>query len=202
VRTERLQALSDGIFAIALTLLVLELPVPKASGRLAHDLLHQWPFYAAYAVSFVTVAIVWMNHHALIDGVARADRTFMELNLLLLLFVALVPWPTGLLAEYLREGDQSSAAAVTYGVVMMLMAASFTAIWLRLARAEHLAHPELRPRIPLAIRRSLVGPTVYGLGTLVALASAPVAFALFAFVAVFFAISGRTAELRRARAAG
>lgn len=65
MRTERLQTLADGIFAIALTLLVLELPVPKESRHLAHDLLRQWPFYAAYVVSFVTVAIVWINHHTL-----------------------------------------------------------------------------------------------------------------------------------------
>lgn len=119
----------------------------------------------------------------------------MELTLVLLLFVALVPWPTGLLAEYLRDGDQSSAAAVTYGTVMFLMSASFTAIWLWLARSADLAHPELRPRIPVAIRRSLVGPAVYGAGTLIAVLSAPAAFALFAIVAVFFAASGRSARV-------
>jgi uncharacterized membrane protein len=195
VRTERLQTLADGIFAIALTLLVLSLPVPKDSHRLGHDLLEQWPFYAAYVVSFVTVAIVWINHHALMDGVARADRTLMELTLLLMLFVALVPWPTGLLAAYLRDGSQSSAAAVTYGIVMMLMAASFTAIWLWLARAEDLAHSELRVRIPVAIRRSAVGPIVYAVGALLALLSAPASFALYAAAAGFFALSGRTARL-------
>ncbi len=195
MRTERIQALADGIFAIALTLLVLELPVPEESEDLAHDLVHQWPFYAAYVVSFVTVAIVWINHHALLDGVLRVDRTLLELNLLLLLFVALVPWPTGLLAEYLRDSHQSSAAAVTYGLVMTLMAASFTLIWVRLARAADLAHPDLRARIPGAVRRSLVGPAVYLAGTLVALASAHLAFALFAAVALYFAVSGRTARV-------
>jgi uncharacterized membrane protein len=197
VRTERLQALADGIFAIALTLLVLELPVPEQSHRLGHDLLRQWPSYAAYAVSFVTVGIVWMNHHTLLDGVARADRTLLELNLVLLAFVALVPWPTGLLAQYLRAGDQASAAAVTYGLVMTLMAGSFTAIWLWLARADGLLHPVLRPRVAAAIRRSLVGPAVYALGTLIAFLSAPAAFALFAIVAIWFALSGRGAGRRR-----
>lgn len=88
------------------------------------------------------------------DAVTRVDRTLVELNLLPLLFVALVPWPTGLLAEHLREGEGSPVAAVTYGVVMMLMAGSFTAIWLHLARAGDLTHPELRPGIGVAIRRS------------------------------------------------
>ena len=194
MRTDRLQTLADGIFAIAATLLVLSLPVPKSSSRLAHDLLAQWPFYAAYAVSFVTIGIVWINHHALMDGVVKADRTLVELNLLLLLFVALVPWPTGLLAAYLRRGSQSTVAAVTYGLVMMLMAASFTAIWLWLARVEDLTHPQLRSRIPLAIRRSSVSPGIYLAGTLIALASAPVSFAVYAGAAAFFALSGRTAR--------
>lgn len=197
MKTERLQTLADGIFAIALTLLVLSLPIPKGSRDLAHDLLKQWPFYAAYFISFLTISIVWINHHALMDGVVKTDRTLMELTLLLLLFVALVPWPTGLIAEYLRNADQSSAAAVTYGVVMTLMASSFTAMWLRLARAEHLAHPTLRSRIPMAMRRSLVGPGVYLTGTLVALASASAAFALFAFAALFFALSGRSARTQK-----
>ncbi len=200
--TERLQTLADGIFAIALTLLVLSLPIPKRSTDLAHDLLEQWPFYAAYLISFVTISIVWINHHALMDGVVKTDRTLMELTLLLLLFVALVPWPTGLIAEYLRSAHQSSAAAVNYGVVMMLMASSFTAIWLWLARSEHLAHPTLRSRIPVAIRRSLVGPAMYLCGTLIALVSAPAAFALFAFAALFFALSGRAARIQRETAVG
>lgn len=195
MHTERLQTLADGIFAIALTLLVLSLPVPKGSRHLAHDLIRQWPFYAAYVVSFITVAIVWINHHSLMDGIARVDRTLMELQLLLMLFVALVPWPTGLLAEYLRDPRQSTAAAVTYGIVMMLMAASFTAIWLWLARAENLTHPHMRTRIQIATRRSAVGPTVYLAGTLLALASAPAAFAVYAAAAAFFALSGRTATI-------
>lgn len=107
MRTERLQTLADGIFAIALTLLVLSLPVPKGSRHLAHDLVLQWPSYAAYVVSFVTIAIAWINHHALMDGIERADRTLMELNLLLLLCVALVPWPTTLLADTCATGARA-----------------------------------------------------------------------------------------------
>jgi uncharacterized membrane protein len=191
LKAERLQTLADGIFAIALTLLVLSIPLPRDATDLTHALLEQWPYYAAYVISFVTIAIVWINHHALMEGIVRVDRALMELTLLLLLFVALVPWPTGLIAEYLRNGRQSSAAAVTYGAVMTLMAGSFTAIWVRLARVQHLAHPQLRRRIPSAIRRSLVGPAVYLAGTLVALLSASAAFALFAAAALFFGVSGR-----------
>ena len=189
--TDRLQALSDGVFAIAMTLLVLELPLPEHSDDLAHDLIEQWPFYAAYAVSFGTLAIIWINHHALLDRVARADRTLMELNLLLLLFVALVPWPTGLIAAYLRDGAEGPAAGVTYGIVLGLMSLAFASIWLWLARAEHLLHEGPKPHLTAAIRRSLVGPGAYACGALLSLVSAPLAFVVYAGVAVFFALSGR-----------
>jgi hypothetical protein len=99
-----------------------------------------------------------------------------------------------LLAEYLRDGEQSSAAAVTYGLVMSAMAGSFTLIWVRLMRADDLTHPELRARIPVAVRRSLVGPAVYLVGTGIAFISALAAFALFAFAALFFAVSDRAAR--------
>ena len=136
MRTDRLQALADGVFAIALTLLVLGLPALAGSTDLRADLLSHWPSYAAYVVSFVTVAIVWVNHHALFDVVRTADRTLVELNLLLLLFVSVVPWPTGLVADHLRDPAQARAAAVTYGLGRgdtVEEAAAFGAQWGALA---------------------------------------------------------------------
>lgn len=195
MRTDRLQALCDGVFAIAMTLLVLELPVPAESGDLAGDVLHEWPSYAAYLVSFVTIGIVWMNHHALMDGVARADRGLLELNLVLLLFVALMPWPTAVAAEYLRDDSQATAAAVIYGLAMAAMAGAFTGLWLHLQRRADLAHPALGRRIDRAVRRSLIGPAAYLAGVAVALAAPLVAFGLYAGVAAFFAVSGRGARL-------
>jgi TMEM175 potassium channel family protein len=194
MKTDRLLALSDGVFAIALTLLVLELPIPKHSMHLASDLAHRWPFYAAYAVSFLTIAIAWINHHSLMAGVAQLDRGLIELNLVLLFFVAAVPWPTGVLALYLQAGGQGAAASLTYGLVMTLLASSFTAVWVRLARAQELSHPEMRRILRRRLRRSVAGPVAYGTGTLISLASAPIAFALYAFVPLFFAFSGRTAS--------
>lgn len=191
MQTGRIQGLADGIFAIALTLLVLVLPVPTGSRHLAHDLLRQWPFFAAYVVSFVTLGIVWLNHHTLMSSVAEADRTLLELNLLLMLFVAVVPWTTHLLAAYLREGVPSTAAAMAYGIVMLAMESSFAAIWLRLNRADHLAQPHVRSRLQSATRRSLAGPLFYVVGTAVALLSATVAFAIYAAAALFFALSWR-----------
>lgn len=101
----RVEAFSDGVFAIAITLLILEIKVPEGAGEhLWTALGAQWPSYAAYVVSFLVIGIMWANHHTVFGYVARVDRTLLFLNLLLLLVVAALPWPTALLAEYLREG--------------------------------------------------------------------------------------------------
>lgn len=195
MRTERLQSLADNVFAVALTLLVLQLPLPHGSHHLAHDLARQWPSYAAYVVSFVTVAIVWINHHALMERIRKIDRSVLEFNLLLLLFVAVIPWPTGLLALYLRNRGQSAVAAVVYGVVMALMAISFAGIYWRLVRGNDLYHPEFKTQIETGVRRALVGPSVYLAGAGIALISAAAAFVLYAFVAIFYGLSERRTQL-------
>src|SRR2546423_10880475 len=95
----RVEAFSDGVFAIAATLLVLEIhvPAPGARGGLGHALLEQWPAYASYVVSFLVIGIIWVNHHAVLEHLRVVDRPLLLLNLLLLLWVALIPWPTNLL---------------------------------------------------------------------------------------------------------
>src|SRR5579864_3823202 len=108
--TARLEAFSDGVFAVAATLLVLNLGL-SGGGTLAHQLGHEWPHYATYVVSFLTIGIIWMNHHAQFDRIARADRTLMVLNLVLLMFVTVIPFPTGLLAGHLGGGSDQEVAA-------------------------------------------------------------------------------------------
>jgi len=126
----RLQALVDGVFAIALTLLVLDLPRPAHSTRLAHDLLQQWPTYVAYLVSFVTLGILWIEHHGMMGAVRSIDRRFLERTLAFLLFISVIPWPTALAADYARQGTADArAAAILYAVTMLMMGVTFAWGW-------------------------------------------------------------------------
>src|ERR1700674_2880297 len=123
----RVEAFSDGVFAVAITLLVLQFAVPDAqSGKLLTELLKQWPLLVTYVASFLTVGVIWVNHHTIFSGIKQADRTLQFINLVLLLFVVLVPYPTQLLAHYLQQpGTNGSVAAAFYGVVMTGMGISF-----------------------------------------------------------------------------
>ena len=130
--TARLETFSDGVFAIAATVLVLEIGVGSNLGNgLGHALLHLWPSYLAYVTSFVTIGIIWMNHHHCIQTMDRVDRTLMFLNVLLLMTIAFLPFPTKLVADYLQKpGEQ--AAVYAYCATFIVMALIFN-IWWRYA---------------------------------------------------------------------
>jgi uncharacterized membrane protein len=127
--TARLETFSDGVFAIAATLLVLEFSVGAYQGaNLGKALLHLWPSYLAYVTSFVTIGIIWMNHHWCVGTMARVDRTLLFLNTLLLLTVAFLPFPTKLVAEYLQKpGEQ--AAVFAYDATFVVMAVIYNLWW-------------------------------------------------------------------------
>jgi len=122
------------VFAVAITLLVLDLKVPvpvHGAGSVAHQLGDEWPAYAAYLVSFMVIGIIWVNHHTLMAKLARVDRSMLFLNLLLLLVVVLIPFPTSVVAQYLRHGGWDAKVAVAfYSAVMEAMSLAFTAIYL------------------------------------------------------------------------
>ena len=109
-----LEAFSDGVFAIAATLLVLDLHVQARPGHLASALGHEWPHYVTFVVSFLTIGIIWVNHHGQFHRIAKVDRTLLFLNLPLLMFVVLIPFPTDLLASYLHSGSDQHVAAALY----------------------------------------------------------------------------------------
>ena len=191
--TARVEAFSDGVFAIAITLLVLGLRPPGAGRGLARDLAQQWPSYAAYVVSFGTIGIIWMNHNTLFGHLRRLDRPLVVANLLLLMVVAFIPFPTELLASYVRTGGvDSRVAAAVYGATMSVMGVVFTVIWWRVSNREHLlAEGTTTHHARLSLRRSLKGPIVYLAATALSLASAPAALLGYAAVALYFALPGR-----------
>jgi uncharacterized membrane protein len=186
VDTRRLEAFSDGVFAIAATLLVLGLRLP-AGGSVTHQLLHAWPQYFAYVVSFLTIGIMWMNHHTMLAHVRRVDRPLLVLNLLLLMAVVAIPFPTALVAEHLHDAG-APAATVTYGLVMIAMSFGFAGLWLYVvSQAGKLGAGSQEH----ALRRSVPGFTgglvVYVGGTLVgAFVSAVAALAIFGLLAVYY----------------
>ena len=194
--TSRLEAFSDGVFAIAITLLVLQIAVPKhGDGALAHQLLHQWPSYLAYVVSFLTIGIMWVNHHMIFDYVERTDRMVQFLNLGLLLFVALIPFPTIVVAGFVHD----RAAAVLYGVTLTGSAIFFNAQWQYAVRRPGIVRADADPRELAGITRSYwPGAVIYASATAVALVSPLASVALFGAIAVFYMLpSSRLLRLSR-----
>ena len=125
----RLETFADGVFAIAATLLVLNVEVPDLGDHtLTHELVRLWPAYVGYAVSFVTIGIIWVNHHTVLSQLRGADRTFLFINVFFLLCVAFIPFPTRLLATYVRTSD-GHAAAVAYGITLTATALFFNLMW-------------------------------------------------------------------------
>jgi uncharacterized membrane protein len=164
--TSRLEAFSDGVFAIAITLLVLDLTVPArdqlAGHSLAHALRAQWPSYFAYLVSFAVIGIIWTNHHALCALIGRADRLVLFGNLFLLLTVSVIPFPTRLLAEYLTSGYDSHVAAAIYSASMLAMSIAFSLLFLAISRDARLLHAPLdRVTIARTWRRFSLGGVFY-----------------------------------------
>ena len=195
--TTRLETFSDGVFAIAATLLVLELGV-QGRRDLGSELTHIWPSYLAYVTSFLTIGIIWMNHHHTVSLLGRVDRTMLFLNNLLLLVVAFFPFPTRLVADYLNEPGER-AAAIAYASTLVLMAATHE-VWWQYARrgrrlvAEHVSDAALRG-VDLAYAP---GVLMYGAVLVLAffspLASVLLTFAIAAFYLPSAALFDRRGE--------
>jgi uncharacterized membrane protein len=188
---KRAEAFSDGVFAVAITLLVLELKVPDGDGGLAHRLLTIWPSYLAYVVSFLTIGIMWLNHHTLFTHIVRVDRVLLVFNLLLLMLVAVVPFPTKIIGEELRghlHGADAKTIMVTYGLLMIAMSICFSAIWWYVVFHQGMLDERLEEA---AIRRSIprfgVGFAGYVVTTLIAFVSPLAALVLFGLIAVYYA---------------
>ena len=186
----RLETFADGVLAIAATLLILNVDAQVTDGAdpLAERLLHIWPSYAGYVVSFITIGIIWINHHTLMAQIERVDRIFLVLNVGLLVCVAFIPFPTRLIAEHLRTHD-ARAAALAYGITLTLTAVMFNAVWFYAMRGRRLLRDDLDQRVVRGITRSyLPGPWIYLAATLVALGSPTASVVLYAAIAAFYVV--------------
>jgi uncharacterized membrane protein len=142
LRTNRFEAFSDGVFAIAITILVLEISVPAGSeDDLLKAILDQWPSYVAYLVSFATIGAIWLGHATITEYLDRTDALLVRLNLLLLMFVSFIPFPTKLLAENSGRDNPARVAAIFYGIMLLVTASLLSLVW-RYALRERLVRPD------------------------------------------------------------
>jgi uncharacterized membrane protein len=196
----RLEAFSDGVIAVAITLLALDLHVPNPAGpgTLAHRLAEQWPNYAAYVVSFLTIGIIWINHHAMLQRVTRVEHSVLVLNLVLLLTIVVLPFSTALMAEYLRESRGERLAAAVWSGSFLLMALAFFAMQRHLLIAkEHLLQADVTPEVRTwVLRRNAAGLLPYALATPAAILSPYLTLAICAAVAFFYALPGTTSDVQ------
>ena len=190
--TSRVEAFSDGVFAIVVTLLVLDIHVPEPGGAasLGHELLAQWPSYAAYVISFMTIGVIWINHHASFSRLREVDHSILIWNLVLLLFVGVLPFTTSLMATYLKEGQGESLAAAIYAFSFLAMGWVFG----RVNRHIYVGRSYmLTEQIPEAGRRrtlkyARLGQIPYALATGLAFVSPYITIALCGVTAIYYAL--------------
>ncbi|MBA3870390.1 MAG: DUF1211 domain-containing protein [Anaerolineae bacterium] len=191
--TSRLEAFSDGVFAIAITLLVLEIRLPSTvdagkAGTLANALFQLWPVYLAYVTSFLTIAIMWANHHTMFKMIRRTDRSLMLLNAVLLMVITFLNFPTVVVAEYFQKPD-AGVAAVFYSGSLLVTGIFFNGLWLYVVRQPHLLEPSITmSNARRVLRQYSVGLVVYAIAMGVAFFSAPASVVMCLLVGVFFAL--------------
>lgn len=185
--TNRLETFSDGVMAIAITLLVLAITLPQRTEALGPALVQLWPSYLACAVSFLVIGAIWINHHVMFRHIVRCDGGLLLLNVLHLMLIAFLPFPTAVLAEAFSRGTDEAVAAAFYGGALTVIGILVNAVWWYAARGHHLLGDHLTVKEARRVgRRFIVGPSIYAVGTLVALALPWVAVALYFLLNVFY----------------
>jgi uncharacterized membrane protein len=184
----RAEAFSDGVLAVAITLLVLDLHVDATGhGSLAHQLGQTWPSFAAYVVSFFVIGVIWVNHHALFALIDRVDRVLLFENLMLLMFVTTLPFTASTLAEFVREGGANARLAVVlYGISNIGMAFGFTAMLSRMVHHGLLANPVPPEVAKRAVRRFGLGTIAYPVATAAGLLWPPLILIAIGVLAVYY----------------
>jgi uncharacterized membrane protein len=200
VTKNRLEAFSDGVFAIAITLLVIEIRAPELheGERLSHALWAQWPSYVGYLVSFLTIGVIWLNHHRFFEQVLRVDGPLLVLNLNLLLWTALIPFPTAVVAKNLEGGGEPArTAAALYAGVLLLMGIAFAGIFAWVTHDDRLLHRLPPPEVVRATRRRfMAGLVVYAAAFALSWVSAPLSVAMCALMALYYAFDQATVSAR------
>jgi uncharacterized membrane protein len=198
VNKARVEAVSDGVFAIAITLLVLTIPAPDVHKNLADELGAHWPSLAAYVVSFAVIGIMWFNHHSIFAHFARVDRVLFYLNLLLLMTIVFLPYPTGILGDRLQSGDGATTAAVFYSAAMTVNAAAWAAVWLYASSGRRLLNASFPEQQRSAATSAFTsGTLIYPLTIVVAFVNAYACLAVHAALAVFYAFDPVTRRAER-----
>lgn len=181
----RLEAFADGIFAFAATLLILNLAVDQTK-PLGPQLIAIWPSYVAYAISFVTIGIIWANHHTFMHQIAHVDRFFLIATVLFLMLIAFIPFPTRLLAADIKTAD-AEPAALLYGITLTALSVMFNVLWRYAASNHRLLKPDVDQRTVEGINRSyLLGPTSYAIATVAALFSPQVSAGMYVAIAALY----------------
>ncbi|MFG2823120.1 TMEM175 family protein [Kitasatospora sp. NPDC048365] len=189
---QRLEAFSDGVFAIAITLLILEVHTPSPEAMragLGDALLHLWPSYAAYSVTFLLIGMIWLNHHLVFHYITKVDRPLMILNLMMLLSVAFLPFPTAVLADAVTIGHGEKVAAALYGIVLILSGIFFNAIWIYASRDHQHLGGHITPEQARRIRvRFGIGPFLYLTAVLISIFNATVSICFYIVLLISYFI--------------
>jgi uncharacterized membrane protein len=193
--TGRIEAFSDGVFAIAITLLIIEIGVPHLEGEppgttLPEALLRLWPSFLAYVISFLQIGVIWANHHNRFRFIERSDHGLLFVNILFLMCVAFIPFPTALLAEYLDgTAAERETAGVIYAGTLAVTAVFFTLLWLYVAVNRRLVNRNLDPYLLRTMtRRYLLGMVAYLLVFLLAFVNVAASLALIVALALLFVL--------------
>jgi uncharacterized membrane protein len=190
MKTNRLEAFSDGVFAVAITLLILEINVPEGE-NLWHQLKDEWPSFASFFISFWVIGIIWVNHHGLLDHLKRTDRPVLYLNLLVLMTVVFIPFSTALMAEHLKSGADEKVAAAVYALAFLAMGIAFNLFWTYIVKHRR----QLGVEIPdEEVRRMsigfMIGSPLYAVAVITAFISPAVVLIIIGAVAAYYMVSG------------
>jgi uncharacterized membrane protein len=201
--TTRVEAFSDGVFAIAITLLVLEIrvPAPDLTGHgstLLPALIRLWPSYLGYLISFVTIGVMWVNHHSMFVLIRQTDRYFLLLSVFFLMCIAFLPFPTAVLAEYLPEPKGRRIAVAAYSASFVLIAVAYNAIWWYAARGSRLLEQKAdREAVRTISKRYMIGPLAYGASFALAFVNVWASLAVHGLLIGFYILPVRKPTARR-----